>query len=171
MPNDNRARAPSVNMATDIRFLTIRAFASCARRAHEAMNKTKDGRTEPTKRVNKLSGPDGNDSNPTNSDAFYRSQSSSWLSGSTRRIQATAYKRQSITQYTISLAFSSCKTPRKYVFDVTSVGQRSLPWTCNSVKVEIKFPLECKLRFPSAHLMLRQMHLTKKCKSIWKCRG
>ena len=27
------------------------------------------------------------------------------------------------------------------------------------VKVEIKFHLECKLHFPSAQLMLRQMHL------------
>ena len=51
--------------------------------------------------------------------------------------------------------------PRKYVFDVTSVGQRSSPWTCNSVKVEKKIHLECKLYFPSAQLMLRQMHLTK----------
>ena len=31
------------------------------------------------------------------------------------------------------------ETPRKYVFDVTSVGQRSSPWTCNSVKVEMNF--------------------------------
>ena len=64
------------------------------------------------------------------------------------------------------------KTPRTYVFDVTSVGQRkyvfyftsigqrSSPWTCNSVKVEKKFHLEYKLHFPSARLMLRQMHLT-----------
>ena len=37
---------------------------------------------------------------------------------------------------------------------------RSLPWTCNSVKVDIKFHVECKLHFPSAQLMLRQMHLT-----------
>ena len=57
-------------------------------------------------------------------------------------------------------------TPRKYVFDVTSVGQRSSPWTCNSVKVEIKFHLECKLHFPSAQLMLRQMHLRKVFESI-----
>ena len=41
-------------------------------------------------------------------------------------------------------------TPRKYVFNVISVGQRSSQWTCNSVKVEIKFHLECKLHFPSA---------------------
>ena len=44
-------------------------------------------------------------------------------------------------------------TSRIYVFDVTSVGQRSSPWLCNSVKVEIKFHLECKLRFPRARLL------------------
>ena len=52
------------------------------------------------------------------------------------------------------------QTPRKYVFDVTSVGQRSSPWTCNSVKIEIKIRPKCKLQFPSVQLMLRQMHLT-----------
>ena len=52
------------------------------------------------------------------------------------------------------------QTPRKYVFYVTSVGQRSSPWPCNSVKVELNH-LECKLNFPSAQLMLRQMHLMK----------
>ena len=57
-------------------------------------------------------------------------------------------------------------TPRKYVFDVTSIGQRSSPWTRNSVKVEIKFRLECKLHFPGAQLMLWQMHLTKVFESI-----
>ena len=36
---------------------------------------------------------------------------------------------------------------RKYVFDVISVGQRSSSWPCNSVKVEMKFHLECKLCF------------------------
>ena len=46
------------------------------------------------------------------------------------------------------LAGYSETTPRKYAFDVTSVGQRSSPWTWNSVKVEIKFHLECKLHFP-----------------------
>ena len=46
-------------------------------------------------------------------------------------------------------------TPRNYVFDVTSLGQRSSPWTCNSVKAEITFHLEYKLPFPSAELMLR----------------
>ena len=44
------------------------------------------------------------------------------------------------------------------LFDVTSVGQRSSLWTCNSVKVQIKFHLECKLCFPCAQFMLRQMH-------------
>ena len=50
-------------------------------------------------------------------------------------------------------------TPRKYLLDITSVGQHSSPWTCNSVKAEIKFHLECKLHFPSAQLMLQKMHL------------
>ena len=36
----------------------------------------------------------------------------------------------------------------------------------NSVKVEIKFHLECKFHFPSAQLMLRRMHLTKVFESI-----
>ena len=49
-------------------------------------------------------------------------------------------------------------TPRKYVFDVTSIVQCSSPWTCSSTKVEMKFPL--KLHFPSVQPMLRQMHLT-----------
>ena len=31
------------------------------------------------------------------------------------------------------------QTPGIYVFDVTSIGQRSSPWTCNSVKVETNF--------------------------------
>ena len=58
------------------------------------------------------------------------------------------------------------QTTRKYVFDVTSIGQRSSPWTCNSVKVEMKFHLECKLHFPSAQFMLRQLHLTNLSESI-----
>ena len=53
------------------------------------------------------------------------------------------------------------RTPRKYVFDVTSIGQRLSPWPCNSVKFQMKFHLECKLHFPSAQLMLRQMLSTK----------
>ena len=41
--------------------------------------------------------------------------------------------------------FLTWATPRKH--DVTSGGQRSLPRPCNSVKVEIEFPPECRLRF------------------------
>ena len=52
------------------------------------------------------------------------------------------------------------------VFYVTSVGQRSSPWTCNSVKVKVKFQVKCKLHFPSAQVMLRQMHLTDASESI-----
>ena len=62
--------------------------------------------------------------------------------------------------------------PRKYVSDVTSVGQRSSPWPCNSMKensfllfffaflvnVDIKCHLRCNVRFPYAQRMLRQMH-------------
>ena len=49
-------------------------------------------------------------------------------------------------------------TTEIYVFDVTSVAQRSSPWACDSVKIEIKFHLECKLR--RVQFMLRQMHQT-----------
>ena len=52
---------------------------------------------------------------------------------------------------------------QKYVFDVTSIGQRSSPWTCES---RDKFHLECKLHFASAQPMLRQMHLTNVSESI-----
>ena len=52
------------------------------------------------------------------------------------------------------------------VFNVTSVGQRSSPWTCHSVKVEIKFRLECKLHFPRTRIMLRQTHLANVSQSI-----
>ena len=38
------------------------------------------------------------------------------------------------------------QTPWKYVFDVTSVGQRSSIWPCNSVSVE------CELHFPLAQI-------------------
>ena len=60
------------------------------------------------------------------------------------------------------------ETPRKYVFRVTSIGERSSPWPRNSMKVEINFQLDCKLYLPSAQLMLRQklMHLTKVFASI-----
>ena len=47
--------------------------------------------------------------------------------------------------------------PRKCGFDVTSVRRQG---HVESVKVEQKFHLECKLRFPCAQLMLRQMHRT-----------
>ena len=58
------------------------------------------------------------------------------------------------------------QTPRKYVFDVTSIGQRSSPWTCKLSGSRDKFQLDCKLHFPSAKLMLRQMHLTNVSESI-----
>ena len=45
-----------------------------------------------------------------------------------------------------------------YVFEVTSVGQRSSPWTCKLTESQYKFHLECKLHLPSAQLMLRQIH-------------
>ena len=32
------------------------------------------------------------------------------------------------------------------------------PWPRDSVKVEVKFPLECNFCFPCVHFMLRQMH-------------
>ena len=57
-------------------------------------------------------------------------------------------------------------TPRKYAFYVISIGQRSSPWPCNAVKVEMKFHLECKLHFPCAQLMLWQMHWTNLSASI-----
>ena len=41
------------------------------------------------------------------------------------------------------------ETPRKYVYDVTAIGQRS-----------------CKLHFASAQFMLRQLHLTNVSESI-----
>ena len=77
----------------------------------------------------------------------------------------TVYKRivqvRSAEHHCPSSEFAArLSTPEKYVFDVTSVGQRSSPWTCNSVKVEIKFHLECKIHFPSAQIVLRQMYLT-----------
>ena len=33
---------------------------------------------------------------------------------------------------------------RKDIFDVTSVGQRSSPWSCKSMKIGVKFHLESK---------------------------
>ena len=61
-------------------------------------------------------------------------------------------------------------TPRKYVFDVTSAGQRnyvldvtstgqpSSPWTCNLSESRDRFHVECKLHFPRVQPMLRKMH-------------
>ena len=54
----------------------------------------------------------------------------------------------------------SFPTLQKYVFDLTSIGQRSLPWPSNSVEVEMKFHIKSMHHFPSAQLMLQQMHLT-----------
>ena len=34
-------------------------------------------------------------------------------------------------------------TPWKYLFDVTSAGQRSPPWPCNSVKDEVSSRVQC----------------------------
>ena len=137
-------------------------------------------------------------------------------------LEATAISRWKKVHHAAPMA--TCETPRQHVFDVTSVGRRSSPWTCNSVgcghrlflfspnrarpkaewgvwrerlrvartrlparpsvsliwrekeetvpqssksvKVEIKFHLECKLHFPSAQLMLRQMHCTNVSESI-----
>ena len=68
-----------------------------------------------------------------------------------------------LAEVILSLVFP---TPRKYVFDVTSVGQCSSPWTCKLSESRDKFHLECKLHFPSAQLILRQMHLTTVSASI-----
>ena len=56
--------------------------------------------------------------------------------------------------------------PPAHDTDVTSAGQRSSPWPCNSVKVEITFHVECNLRFLSAEVMLHQMHRTDLSASI-----
>ena len=57
-------------------------------------------------------------------------------------------------------------TPRKYVFDITSISQCSSPWTCKLNEIRDTFHLECKLHFPSAQLMLWQMHLANASESI-----
>ena len=59
-------------------------------------------------------------------------------------------------------SMNSPQTPRKYI----SIGQRSSPWPYNSVEVEMKFHLECKIHFPSSQLMLRKMHSTNVSESI-----
>ena len=58
------------------------------------------------------------------------------------------------------------RTPREYVFDVTSIGQRSSPWAWKLSESRDTFHLECKLYFPSAQRMLRQTHLTNVSESI-----
>ena len=58
------------------------------------------------------------------------------------------------TEIYIQRHFRLLRTPRKYVFSVTSVGQHSSLWSCNSIKIEIKFHIECKLRFLSAQFRL-----------------
>ena len=40
------------------------------------------------------------------------------------------------------------RTPRKYVIDVTSIGQRSSAWPCTLSESRDIFHLECKLHFP-----------------------
>ena len=55
------------------------------------------------------------------------------------------------------------KTTLAYLFDVTSIGQRLLPWTRNSVKVKIRFHLKCK------HTANVATNAFKKC--IWKYQG
>ena len=55
-------------------------------------------------------------------------------------------------------------------FDVTSVGQRSSPWPCyNLVKVEVRFPLECKLRFPCAQFRLLVLIFLTKSWRVTNC--
>ena len=61
------------------------------------------------------------------------------------------------------------RATRRYVFDVTSVGQRSSPWTCklNASGHKISPRVQVQVAsFPSAQLMLRQMHLTKVFESV-----
>ena len=49
--------------------------------------------------------------------------------------------------------------PAKYIFDVTSIGQRSSPGPSrNSGKVEINLHLGFKLRSSPMHIMLWKMH-------------
>ena len=50
--------------------------------------------------------------------------------------------------------------PRRYIFDVTSLGQRSSPWLYKSVKVKMKLYRKHKLRFSCAQFGLRQMYPT-----------
>ena len=57
-------------------------------------------------------------------------------------------------------------TPRKYIFDVTSIGQCSSPWPFNS-KFEMKFHLECKLHW----LVHNYIATNAPNERLWKYRG
>ena len=70
-------------------------------------------------------------------------------------------------RFAVNLVLGSPKqTPRKHAVDVLSVGERLPPWARDSVKFEIKFHHECKLRFPRAQFKLRKMHRTNLSVSI-----
>ena len=101
---------------------------------------------------------------------MYRQTSWTWPSTRTSRYSTTAAHRWGLQQgwrpnktrvpYLFCLARITRRTDifcwhRKYVFDVTSVGQRSSPW--DSVN-ERQFHLECTCRFPCAQRMMRQIH-------------
>ena len=74
--------------------------------------------------------------------------------------------------YSTSLPFFRCSAEisiqRHFRWSAEITYLTSLPWswTCDSVKVEIKLHVECKLHFPCAQLMLRQMHSTNLSESI-----
>ena len=82
--------------------------------------------------------------------------------------QVVSHSWESMTAWSWSTRQGCCKYSaatnqtsailRKCVFDVTSVGQRFSPRAFNSVKAEVKFHLECKLRFSCVQALLWQMH-------------
>ena len=86
--------------------------------------------------------------------------------GRTAHLGLPLARKLRLVSFLLDFYFGGFGTPRKYVFDVTSVGQRSSPWTCKLTESRYKFHLECKLHFPSAQLMLRQIHLTNVSESI-----
>ena len=58
------------------------------------------------------------------------------------------------------------ETPRNtYLTSLLLVSVRR-PWTNNSGKFKVTFHFKCKLHFPGAQLMLRQIHLTDPSESI-----
>ena len=59
-----------------------------------------------------------------------------------------------------SIELTAILDTAEYVFDVTSIGQRSLPWTCNSVKNHEKIHLECKLHFSQCTTYVAYKHST-----------